>query len=86
MRKSRGIGSAAWEVIRQEVLDRDNWRCQNPECGKAGQMEVHHLRAVKDGGSDAQTNLITYCRDCHIALHRKPIPGGWEVIRNSMMI
>ena len=52
MRKSRGIGSAAWELIRREVLDRDNWRCQNPDCGKAGQMEVHHRKAVKDGGSD----------------------------------
>ena len=75
MRKSRGIGSAAWEVIRQQALDRDGWRCQNPECKKAGQMEVHHLQAVQNGGSDALSNLITYCRSCHIALHRKPIPG-----------
>ena len=85
MRKSRGIGSAAWGVIRQQTLDRDGWRCQNSECAKAGQMEVHHLQAVQHGGSDDLSNLLTYCRSCHIALHRKPIPGGWEAIRNSMI-
>ena len=85
MRKSRGISSWAWERIRLQALDRDGWRCRNPDCGKAGQMEVHHLQSVQHGGSDDLSNLLTYCRDCHIRLHSKPMPTGWETILKGIV-
>ena len=47
MRKSRGIGSRAWERIRQQVLDRDGWRCR--QCGFYGN-EVHHVIPVWRNG------------------------------------
>ena len=46
------------------MLDRDGWRCQ--KCGKAGRMEVDHIKPLDDGGEmyDA-SNLQTLCYDCH---------------------
>ena len=76
MRRSRGISSRAWDLIRQVALDRDGWRCQ--DCGKAGQMNVHHLRAVHQGGSNELGNLETLCEGCHLARHQKPAVTAWR--------
>lgn len=39
------------------------------ECEKAGRLtpatEVHHIIAVKDGGSDHDDNLMGLCKSCH---------------------
>jgi hypothetical protein len=34
-----------------------------------GILDVHHLRRCSDLGDDAETNLITLCRECHQILH-----------------
>ena len=36
---------------------------------RQGQLEVHHLTALKEGGSNDLTNLESLCRDCHIKVH-----------------
>lgn len=68
------MGTAAripnWQRIRREALDRDGSRCR--DCGKAGRLEVHHLRALLDGVSNALENLLTLCVVCHLARHRRP--------------
>jgi len=68
------------------VLDRDGWRCQ--QCGKAGMLEVHHVRALKDGGAarDAD-NLTTSCRGCHIQAHRPPVgprARAWRALVDAL--
>ena len=78
MRRSRGISSRAWEVIRQQALDRDHWRCQEKTCGKAGALEVHHLQGVFLGGSNEMNNLVTLCQNCHLARHQKPAVTAWR--------
>ena len=62
--------TAAWQVARHAARERDSWRCTS--CGKAAILEVHHVVAVKDGGTDSLDNLETKCRSCHIAHHRRP--------------
>lgn len=58
--------------VRQYVLKRDNYTCQH--CSKCGSAEkgvklhVHHLETRQTGGN-APNNLVTLCRDCHVALH-----------------
>ena len=61
----------SYEKIRQEVLKRDNYKCQL--CGSSKNVEVHH----KDGkGTEYDTdhmnndkdNLITLCHRCHLTL------------------
>lgn len=65
------------------ILYRDNFTCQ--DCGEFhayqnnwgvylpiddGQLEVHHILPVVDGGGDEQTNLVTLCKACHKKRHR----------------
>jgi 5-methylcytosine-specific restriction endonuclease McrA len=54
--------------LRREILERDGWRCQ--KCGFSGNLDVHHVNPRSALGDDAETNLITLCRECHKILHR----------------
>jgi len=64
------------------ILRRDNFSCRI--CGEFhgwtnehgirtptsdGQLAIHHIKSVHDGGSDAPDNLQTVCRDCHNIIH-----------------
>jgi 5-methylcytosine-specific restriction endonuclease McrA len=53
----------AYQRLRQLVLKRDNWRCQN--CGRQQNLEVHHRKMRSQGGDDSVVNLITLCHPCH---------------------
>jgi 5-methylcytosine-specific restriction endonuclease McrA len=53
--------------LRREILERDGWRCQ--KCGCSQNLDVHHRRWRSALGGDAETNLITLCRECHQILH-----------------
>ena len=57
----------AYERLKQAVLKRDNWRCQN--CGRLENLEVHHKRMRSQGGDDSDVNLITLCHSCHANEH-----------------
>jgi 5-methylcytosine-specific restriction endonuclease McrA len=48
-------------------LARDGWRRQ--KCGSLGNLDVHHVKRRSALGDDAETNLITLCRECHQLLH-----------------
>ena len=51
---------------REEILSRDQHRCQSCEQPKAiGDLEVHHVIPVAQGGLDEPTNLVTLCKYCH---------------------
>ena len=58
------------------MLRRDDWTCQatlpdGEKCGrKAGRFEAHHIVALAEGGTNDVSNGITYCRPCHIDIHR----------------
>lgn len=61
--------SRLWQCVRRAVLQRDKYRCQ--ECGRAGRLEVHHVKRIADGGAVfAPDNLRALCRDCHFDAHR----------------
>lgn len=53
--------------MRNQVLDRDTWRCQ--DCGSLNDLQVHHLKPRSGLGSDTMTNLITLCAFCHGKTH-----------------
>ena len=58
------------EAVRQEVLRRDNARCQI--CGKDEGLNTHHIRLLGMGGSeekDVTENMITLCAECHGKVH-----------------
>lgn len=53
-----------WLETRQQILERDHYRCQ--QCGSLDDLDVHHIKARQDGGSDDPENLTTLCRQCHV--------------------
>lgn len=57
-----------YESLRNQVLCRDNWRCQS--CGSMSNLEVHHKDFRSHSGEDLEENLIVLCNACHTAVHR----------------
>ena len=64
------LDTGAYEQLRQGVLQRDHWTCQN--CGALSNLEVHHIQYRSRSGEDTEENLITLCDSCHGQLHRGP--------------
>jgi 5-methylcytosine-specific restriction endonuclease McrA len=60
----------AYENLWQQVLRRDNWRCQS--CGAMSHLEVHHKEFRSHLGDDSHENLITLCTVCHASRHHVP--------------
>jgi 5-methylcytosine-specific restriction protein A len=63
----RGYNNA-WQKIRQYVLLRDNYTCQ--QCkrvigSKKGECHVDHIKALSKGGTNDMDNLQTLCNTCH---------------------
>lgn len=61
-------------VLRRTIEARDQHHCQCCGFGKnepdlTGGFSVHHMVAVMYGGSDATTNLILVCKNCHTYIH-----------------
>jgi 5-methylcytosine-specific restriction protein A len=71
-RHERGYGTE-WDKLREEVLERDHYLCQCPEC-KGGEIrvtlatEVHHIKPKGQGGTDDKTNLTSTGHDCHLRM------------------
>jgi 5-methylcytosine-specific restriction endonuclease McrA len=64
----RRLDLELYDRLREQVLRRDNWRCQ--VCGSRQNLQVHHEELRSRGGRDTKENLITLCAECHEALHR----------------
>jgi 5-methylcytosine-specific restriction endonuclease McrA len=56
-----------YEILRQQVLRRDGWRCQS--CGKRSNLEIHHKEFRSHSGHNSEENLITLCTQCHAGGH-----------------
>jgi 5-methylcytosine-specific restriction endonuclease McrA len=54
-------------VLRNQVLKRDGWRCQ--DCGAMKDLQVHHIKRRSQLGGDVAQNLITLCASCHGKRH-----------------
>ncbi len=63
-------------VLRRQVEERDDHRCQVPGCGRRGHVEVHHIRHRAHGGKSKLPNLTLLCRFHHHRLHE----GGWTAV------
>ena len=55
---------AGWNKIRDEILKRDDYKCHY--CSEKSEfMEVDHVLAVENGGTDDLSNLVACCRSCN---------------------
>lgn len=49
---------------REKIFERDGGACRT--CGDNQYiLEVHHISAYVEGGSERASNLVTLCRKCH---------------------
>lgn len=59
-----GSRHAEWQELRRQTLQRDGYTCQH--CNSTSGLEVHHLKARHQGGTDSPENLTTWCEVCHV--------------------
>src|SRR5713101_3568083 len=57
----------SYKRLREQVLERDGWRCQR--CGRMSELQAHHISSRSQLGDDAEYNLITLCTGCHQLMH-----------------
>ena len=72
------LDARRWARVRRAVFRRDGYRCTT--CGRAGRLEAHHTRRLRDsleGDPYDVATITTTCRSCHIAIHRPDdmVPG-----------
>ena len=61
-------------IVKCEVFNRDNFKCQNMECiTPDSDLTIHHVKWKKNGGKDTARNTITICDRCHKKYHRAKI-------------
>ena len=66
------------EIVRREVMARDDWRCRWTGCGWSPSesyrdprfLEVHHIVQHAHGGTNEAENLVTLCNLHHDEVHR----------------
>ena len=58
-------------VAKAEVLQRDNFTCQNEKCNvchnqkEYAKLTVHHIKARRNKGSETKRNKVTVCNGSH---------------------
>lgn len=71
-----------WRHTRQRIWQRDAGKCQGPYCQDLPlwslplhSAHIDHIREVSKGGSNADSNLRTLCRRCHVLRANKSHQG-----------
>lgn len=73
----RGSG---WPALRRRIIARDGETCT--VCGEwRTALEVDHIVPLKDGGTDADSNLRTLCHSCHKNRHEPERVADPEIAR-----
>jgi hypothetical protein len=55
--------------FKKACLTRDGHKCR--VCKAKENLQVHHIKAKKDGGTDKLSNLMSLCETCHEKHHRQ---------------
>lgn len=69
--------------LKQSILERDNYTCQDPNCEhKSTKLDCHHIDFNKK--NNMSENLITLCTSCHVKTNYKRVYFT-EYYQNIMM-
>lgn len=80
----RKLNRKRWALVRWQVLERDQWRCQarlvsGEVCLRPGRLQVDHIKALKLGGGAIRHGKFTghlrempLGQDCFGELHTQP--------------
>lgn len=62
-----------WIQLRENILERDNYECQEADGYCQGPLQIHHIIELSKGGSNNDNNLITLCIYHHSKKHEHMI-------------
>jgi|SRR3972149_2440599 len=70
--------------LKHSILERDNYKCQNPNCGyKTNTLDVHHIDYNKENNNPG--NLTTLCHSCHAKTSGKNNRQYWTEFYQNIM-
>jgi len=58
-----------WEILRDQILTRDNYECTEFNSYCSGPLQIHHITPLSKGGSNDPDNLATLCFYHHSLEH-----------------
>lgn len=58
-----------WEILRNQILERDDYTCRNQDARCNGPLQIHHIRPLSKGGTNKSDNLMTLCKYHHSLKH-----------------
>ncbi len=58
-----------WQQLREEILKRDNYTCQEANGYCQGSLQIHHIIELSRGGTNNPENLIALCKYHHACKH-----------------
>jgi len=58
-----------WENLRDQVLSRDDYECQESDGYCNGPLQIHHQDPLSKGGTNSMKNLQTLCLYHHALKH-----------------
>lgn len=61
-----------FEDAKPRIMERDAHKCRLCGDDSRRKLVVHHI-VHKPAGGNEESNLITMCRNCHLAVHRMTI-------------
>lgn len=71
--------------VKQKVLERDGYKCQNPFCDETinSKLDIHHINYDKMNCDS--TNLISLCKICHSYTTNND-RDSWEIFYETIII
>ena len=84
--KSFEIYPKEFKNIRIFILERDNYKCQNPNCiiENPKRLDCHHIDYDKNNNNPE--NLTTLCKNCHAKTIGKKSRSYWIEFYQNIMI
>jgi len=69
----RNYSDPVYEKWRKDILKRDNYRCQMPNCKNKTRLQVHHIKRWASASTLRYeiSNGITLCKQCHDSIKGK---------------
>lgn len=58
-----------WDLLREQVLQRDSFECQENDGCCNGPLQAHHIVSLSKYGTNKLNNLITLCKYHHSLKH-----------------
>jgi 5-methylcytosine-specific restriction endonuclease McrA len=71
-----------WDDLRMEILQRDDFKCQEGDERCSGPLQIHHIIPLSRGGSNNPENLVTLCLYHHSLKHEHMRMGEYGYLRS----